>query len=286
MKRLRFLQIPKTAGTTFNHILFRQYYGKPSFSFSGDPAADIARYEAISDRDKQNIALFIGHAPIVTGVIDADNAMTITFLRDPISRVKSFCQHVAEGKSPYLIHDFPTETFDLDQFLESGNQELSNLQTKMLINKNVGGFSNSLIDNMSGEQARETALDNLYNKISHFGIQEFFDESLILLGSALNWKMPYYFERNKKNTKKQIRFEERHIEKIASLNSIDIAVYQQAKARFLELLDSEGFDNEKLEKLRFINGILRNPVLQFGGRVIGLTDRYARRLFRATPLRL
>lgn len=133
MQPLRFLHIPKTAGTTLLSILRRQYFGKKSFAFTGDITSDTKRFEALSEHDKENVMLFTGHAPIVTGIEKADNATTVTFLRDPISRVKSFCQHVAEGKSPYLIDDFSSETFSLDNFLESGNEELSNLQTKMLI---------------------------------------------------------------------------------------------------------------------------------------------------------
>lgn len=251
MKRIRFLHIPKTGGSTFIAILHRQYFGKKSFKFNGGAlVSDIKRFKALSKRDRKNIALFTGHAPIVTSIKEADNATIITFLRDPISRVKSFCQHVSEGKSP--IKGFHPKSFNLDRFLKSGNPALSNLQTKMLINNRTCA-SPLLIESMSTSEARDLALDNLYNKISYFGLQEYFDESLIVMTSALNWEMPVYISENKKNTNKLIKFKKRHLEQIAELNAIDIEVYRLAKKQFIGILNSAAFDKAKLKQLKLIN---------------------------------
>lgn len=275
MKPLRFLHIPKTAGSTFYEILKRQYCGKKSFEFTGNIASDIKRFEALSENDKEYVVLFTGHAPIVPGIKNADNATTITFLRDPISRVKSFCQHVSEGKSPYLIDNFSPETFSLDDFLKSGNGELSNLETKMLVNH--GSCTSPLLfENMSASEAKDAALDNLFRKISHFGLQEYFDESLIVFSLALNWRMPIYASKNKKKTSKLIQFEKRHLERIAELNAIDIEVYKFAKDRFINILNSVAFDKEKLKRFQLIN----RPgsfVMKIRERIIGLTLKYRAR---------
>jgi hypothetical protein len=84
MNRLRFLHIPKTAGSTFTGCLAYQYFGKRHFSFTGHYQADINRFMSLSTSKKQKIALFTGHAPILTGIDIADNAKTITFLREPV----------------------------------------------------------------------------------------------------------------------------------------------------------------------------------------------------------
>ncbi|MBV6518771.1 MAG: hypothetical protein HCAMLNBO_01507 [Candidatus Brocadia fulgida] len=274
-KPLRFLHIPKTAGTTFLSILRRQYFGKKSFAFTGDVASDIKRFEALSERDKTKVMLFAGHAPIVSGVKMADNATTITFLRDPINRIKSFCQHVAEGKSLYLIDEYPPETFNLDSFLESGNEELSNFQTKMLI----GNGSYALPDNMSDRKAADLALDNLFNKISYFGLQEYFDESLMVFSSALHWRMPIYASKNKKNIRKGIQFEKHHLEKIAALNAIDLAVYRSAKEYFVRMLNGVTFDEAKLKWFQFMTKLCR-PVIQIEELIFELTKRCTGRIFR------
>ncbi len=273
MKALRFLHIPKTAGSTLESILKCEYFGK-SFSFDGNIPLDLKKFETLPQNHREKVVLFIGHSPIATGIQRADTATIITLLRDPISRVKSFCQHVSEGKSPYLIDKFPPETFNLDNFLESGHGELSNLQTKMLINHGSTS-SSSLLEIMSFIEAKDTALDNLFNKISYFGLQEYFDESLMIFSSALNWKIPLYTSKNKKNTHKLIRFEKRHLEHIKEFNSIDIEVYKVAKEQFIQVLNKEEFDKENLHKFQsfnssrsFIPSIVKNRK-----RIVCLTKR-------------
>jgi hypothetical protein len=249
MEPLRFLHIPKTGGSTFTAILQDQYSEKKRFDFTGNITADIKRFEALHENDRENIALFTGHAPIVTGIRKVDNATTITLLRDPISRVKSYCQYVSEGKIPNLIADFPSEAFPLDNFLKSGNAELSNFQTRLLVND---GLSPSFYA-LSASEARDAALDNLFTKISHFGLQEYFDESLIVFSLALNWRMPIYVSLNKKNTNKLIQFEKYQVERIAEMNAIDMEVYRLAKEKFISILNSSAFNKVKLKWFQLIN---------------------------------
>lgn len=250
--RLRFLHIPKAAGSTLAYILLRQYRGQRYFYFMSETQLDALRYAKLSAAERQEIVLFLGHSSITTGFPEADAANIITMLRNPIARVRSFCQHASEGKAPYIRRDFPPESFDLDRFLESGNYELSNMQTKMLIN--TGSCASPiLIDSMSPAAARDLALENLFNRVSRFGIQEYFDESLILFAQSLNWRMPYYVSVNLRDSSRLIEFKQRHIDRIAELNSIDNDLYVTARQRFLDLIAGEEFDLARLKRFRFLN---------------------------------
>jgi len=258
MKPLRFLHIPKTAGSTFSSMLRRQYLGKGHFGFTGFNDADRERFEALPERKKNRIALFTGHAPLVTGVSEADEALIITFLRNPIKRVQSFCQHVSEGKSPHLREAFPPESFDLDAFLDSGNGELSNLETKMLIN-GAQAASPILIDKMSAAEARDTALENLFSRVYRFGLQKHFDESLLLFAEALHWSTPLYGALNKKNSDRKIEFKPHHLERIAEMNAIDIEVYNRAKAYFYDTLLPR-VDTKELARFRKKQRMVSSPL--------------------------
>jgi len=270
VKPLRFLHIPKTAGSTFKTILKRQYPHEKCFEFTGNYAADLKSYNELSENDRNAISIFMGHAPIETGISNADNAVIITFLRDPISRVKSFCQHVYEGKSPHLIDKYPPEGFDLDALLESGNQELSNIQTRFLIDR--WGCPSELRNNLSDSEAINTAVDNLFNKISYFGIQEYFDKSLIYYSAVLNWKMPFYISENTRNTKKLLQFDNRHIKRIAELNSLDLEVYRIAEDKFSLL----AFNKAKLKWFQFVNAQLPF-IMKSRQRFIGVTRHFTSR---------
>jgi len=261
MEHVRFMHIPKTAGTTMNDVLLREYGRGRSFVISDDIPSNIARFHALPEKKRNTIRVFLGHARIVTGLPDADDARTITFLRDPVKRVKSFCQHVSEGKSPYLVEQFPPSTFDLGEFLASGNTELSNLQTKFLI-ENGTGMDSGAITEMSESQARGMALDNLTRKVSCFGLQEYFEESLILFSQELGWRrMPFFGFSNRSNTRKPLEFKRRHVERIVELNTVDIELYKAAKDVFLNRVNSETFDDTKLARLRAYNRLVSKPMV-------------------------
>jgi len=251
MERLRFLHIPKTAGSSFTQNLLFQYAGEEHFKFKGNITSDTMRYMSLPASKRQNIKLFTGHAPIITGIEEVDEVKIITFLRHPVARVKSFIQHISEGKSP----EYLTDSFDLDKFLESGFPDLSNLQTQMLINK---GNSVSLlsIGAMSKAEARDTALYNLFNIISMYGLQEYFDESLMLFAKSLNWSTPFYKSLNAKNPHRLIEFKQHHLDQIAEMNTIDIDMYAAARARFMKLLEDPNFDGSKLKRFKTINSVI------------------------------
>jgi len=248
------MHIPKTAGSTFTDVLKRQYFRRGRFEFSGDIAADIERYNRLHEADKDRIGIFYGHAPIATGLDGADDAVIITFLRHPVSRVKSFCQHVSEGKSPQLVDTYPPRSFSLDRFLDSGNEELSNLQTKMLINEGTCE-SPDIIGSMTETEAVDLAMGNLLNRVTCFGLQEYFDESLLLFKWALNWRIPIYTSRNKKSRDRTIRFESRHITLIEEMNAADLSLYDAAKAQFQKCLQGEEGMSSSLWRFQRLNRI-------------------------------
>lgn len=166
-----------------------------------------------------------------------------------MSRVKSFCQHVSEGKSAYLRDAFPPSSFDLDRFLASGNLELENLQTKMLINEQSSD-SPSLIATMSPSEAAEAALANLFGRIASYGVQEFFDESLVIFKQKFGWRQPVYVAANRPNPARLITFEEHQIKRIEELNAIDLQVFQSAREAFIERMESAAFDRSELTWLQ------------------------------------
>jgi hypothetical protein len=260
MNRLRFVHIPKTAGATLRVIFLRQYRGKPYFAFNG-PAADIQRYLNMAEQERQKIWLFLGHLSLCIGIKEIDEATTITLLRKPIARVKSLCQYIFEGN----WDEYPVGSFDLDRFLNSGNQQLFNHQTRFLINTGHDS-SLDLIKSMSPAAARDLALENLFNKVARFGIQEYFDESLMLFSQFLNWRMPFYVSWHQKHNGPLLEFKQSHLDHMAELNSIDIEVYEAAKQKFTEILADSNLDMAKLKRFKFLNPRVA-PLLNLQARI-------------------
>lgn len=236
LKHIRFLHLPKTAGTTFNNILFRAYPHHYRCRLGNDVQAN----ETCIRHAASKPMLFVGHSPACTGIDIVDTAPTIVFLRDPVARVQSFCQHVFEGKSPHLLEAFPPESFDLDRFLGSKNVELSNLQTRMLMTK---------ADARSDGDAQR-ALAYLLQEDHLFGIQEFFDESLLLMQRRFGWNDPVYVSRNQKSVAKRLAFSDAQLEKIVQLNRQDITLYQAALQHFKQRCEAISGLQDDVERFR------------------------------------
>ena len=99
-RAIRFLHMPKTAGTSVNVFLDRFYPPSSMWVFRDHVSLEdnLVRLRSMDADERRAIRLFRGHAPLATGEPDVDGARTFTLLREPLQRVKSFCCHVAEGK--------------------------------------------------------------------------------------------------------------------------------------------------------------------------------------------
>jgi len=230
--KIRFLHIPKTAGSSFDECLFLQYLSayilRQHFIFTGDFNTDLQRYRQIAPATREKLVLHLGHAPLFTGIKEIDSIPTITFLRNPIDRVISHCQHVSEGKSFGSSKNLNYKNMDVDQFLSSGRTQLSNFQSKLLLGREGYTLPKGSLDELVNR-----AVNILEHELSGFGITEEFDSSLLMFAKSLGWKKPpIYRRRNTKNSNSLLEFEARHIAKIRELNQVDLQVYDRARALF------------------------------------------------------
>jgi hypothetical protein len=242
-KPIRFLHFPKTAGTTFASTLLRIYGRGNMFGFTGVAPKDRERFLALGQKERDSVSLFIGHSMYETGLPEADTADIFTILREPESRVRSFIQHAAAGKSQYLKDYANSGTFSVDAFLESGNGELSNLQTKMLINQDRSG-SESRISELGDDAAFELAKSRLIDGMIAYGLQEDFDAGWVAIWNALGKKPPLYAVLNRKKAAAMLDFTDAQLNRIRELNQIDIRLYQAAKEEFQRRRDSGQIPDE------------------------------------------
>lgn len=225
--KIRFFHIQKTAGTSLSRILARQYPGE-WFHCSGVTSADVERFRALSTADRSRLVGVNGHASLITGEPAIDELPTLTFLREPIARVKSFCQHVSEGKSAYLLESFPPDTFDLGAFIASGNTELMNLQTRMILGE--GATAPVITGNF--EAAAERAFERLRRRRVLVGFQEHFDASVVHLAREFRWTRPIPPKRlNQAGATRLLTFPDEVLATFREWNQADTHLYRLALRR-------------------------------------------------------
>jgi len=269
MYRLRFLHIPKTAGTSLVECLKRIYDGpRRCFRFTGDLQADLERY--VRRPDRQRIRLVVGHAPYRTGMAEIDRLPAITLLRHPVERVKSYCQHVAEGKSPELCERFGPERFCLDEFLDSGEPQLDNLQVRMLTGEYFGP-----IDRSNQTALVRRAVEVLEDELAGFGLTEQFEQSVLLWKLTFGWPWPTYRRLNRRG-RVPLWFSAGQIDRIVRLNQADLELYQAAARIFHRRIDEH---QRRLDQaLRSFRR--RQRLFQTYGWVYQFSEKVQRRLLR------
>lgn len=185
-KKLLFLHIPKTAGTTLKTMIAQNYSQSEIYD-----AYDYKLWESgfQSLDNKEEIKLIQGHFRFgFHEFIKPYNCQYFTFLRKPVDLTISHYFHLVRSKNPE--HKRRIEGIEsLEDFAKI--HSAYNLQTRI-----ISGVYD--IDEFKAreEELFQTALNNLENKIDCIGIQERFTESVVAISQLLNWKKNMYTSTN------------------------------------------------------------------------------------------
>ena len=239
-----FIHIPKTGGTTLHNVLSRFYNAKHSKHVKSLKTP--LREEATS-RAKQNESFLIkGHLNIAE-VVDIPGNFIFTLLRPPISRVISHYYFLKEQPTVkhYEYLNRPDTTIESFYALKE-KEDIDNCLVRYL-----SGLYHTPFGEI-GQLHYDRALENLQNKVHFFGVQEHYDESLILLAGKLGWPLPIY--RKKNITKKKEAISPATFEFLHEANKWDVMFYKKAQEMFAEKLSGMTVaERKKLVRLRMLN---------------------------------
>ena len=183
-----FVHVPKTAGTTFKHVLRANALGKelqtPNIFISrgGVARPDYPRVVELIKASRQ-VEVLSGHTPFaLAGHLPPDWApQYVTLLRDPVKRAVSHYYHLLDtylhprGEVRPYVDEMPFE-----DVLTSVDYVADNLQTRMLCGDPMpfGEATRAMLD-----QAKR----NLAERFTLVGLAERFDETLVLLRSRIGY---------------------------------------------------------------------------------------------------
>lgn len=240
-KAVIFLHIPKTAGTTLNRIIDWQY--NPLAIFTMDPyriRATPERLQKLSERRRRTLRMVRGHLYYGVHEFLPQGATYFTVLREPVARFFSSYYFIQRRPLHPMHRKVTTERIGVEDFIRLTPRR-QNLQCSM-----ISGIKN---DGSSNKRMLEVAKENLAKSFSVVGIAERFAESLVLMATTYNWKIPSY--ENRKVSKTRPKVDSREVEMIREHNRLDLELYDFGKNLFEESLrKNETAVREGLETLR------------------------------------
>jgi hypothetical protein len=239
-----FIHVPKTGGVTLQDVISRKYSGKQMMHIDNVRM----RFRSVAETQAaKNLPFMIkGHLDI-NEVIDIPNNYLFTLLREPIARVISHYSY---------LKALPTSGYY--RFLNEADATIE----KLYAMKTKKDMDNCFVRYFSGHhelecghvsnEHYEKAMSNLKSKIHFFGLQEYFDESLIILAGELQWTLPVY--RRKNVTENKVIVSPQTMEFLKEANRWDVLLYNEARQLFMEKVNNMSREDQKrLSRLRLLN---------------------------------
>lgn len=245
-----FVHIPKTAGTTLNLIMERQYSsGKiTSIHTPIENAAQISRIQKLSPNQKQKIQLIKGHTFLGWHKFLPQKCNYFTILRNPVERFISNYFFLLKKKGHPLGQKLVKQNVTLEDFVNWTGE--NNYQTRYLA-KNIGEKNLDIKNEECNRQTLELAKKNLQENFTVVGTVEEFDKTLLILKNTFGWKNIYYKVRNRnKQRPASSLISQETLDLIKEKNKLDLELYQYA-SKFLELLAEKQGDSFESDLVNF-----------------------------------
>jgi len=244
---LFFYHIEKTAGTTFNDILERQYKGRFTYHLHGRlREEEIARFKAKTKKERHQYRCITGHMSHLLADDTAQPVKYVTFLRNPMTQVVSsynYAKNVPRTKA----HDRIRKLKSIDEYFEwQIKDSRDNIQTRYLANITrfmEGQTGRVNLQSSEGEKYLEIAKQKL-RSIDHVFITEEFDPALVMMRQSLNWKKNIYYSRRNISRHKET-FTKKQKNKLRKIFRYDFEIYELAKQRHQQAKEAYLGDLEK-----------------------------------------
>jgi Sulfotransferase family len=258
-KCVLFLHIPKTAGTTLQRIIEKQYNPFRIYTIDGKMIEwSIDHFKKLSVQRRAGLRVVKGHMPVGLHEFLPQPSTYITFLRDPIARCISSYQFAKRNVLHPLHNRIARDNIDLPTFLDIAPWN-KNLQCKLLAGLELRVFRpRNLLRKMTRTRTRSPygatdvfcnddtlhkARENIGLYFDFVGLSERFTESLILLKQIFGWDISSYRSyRRSRNRLAPEDLDPALVREVEVRNQFDRALYESYRPVFADLLSRAGVD--------------------------------------------
>lgn len=245
-----FMHIEHTGGSTLNQIIDRQYAERDRYKIYRLGQGVVARFMALPEAERQRFKLVYGHLFYGIHRHIPGQSRYLTIIRHPVDRIIASYTFLSR-KTKNRRHDiYKTSAVSWQDHLAERRDEIRQ------ISRILGGDDELLKRRRMQalpENALETAIAHLENDFAMVGLQDRYDESLLMMRHVLNWQKPIVYVRQNVTTKRvtlaDLPADDRAlIEKAAE---IEMPLYEYAKKRFAAQVTAYPGDLERdLAQLR------------------------------------
>jgi hypothetical protein len=263
-KILIYLHVPKCGGTTINSVL-RSNFGESERFYVNPSNVSTSRQQLAgrSESERRSLKLLHGHLSYGWHELLPQDATYFTMIRDPVARVVSHYNYVRfrTDHSHYLRETVQKEDMSIAEYVTSGIcDEMNNGMVRLLagvedIVQEPYGESD-LPYGTNDPALLDRALNNLEDHFAAVGLQEQFDESLLLFRDRLGLQSISYQRKNTGGRHyDKVRPDTEDLEAIRSYNQLDRKLYQAVQNRFEEEISTLGLPSLQVRWLRLQNGM-------------------------------
>jgi sulfotransferase famil protein len=258
-KTLLFLHIHKTAGTTLNRIIEREYNPFLIYTIEGKRIEwSLDHFKRLPEHRRAALRVVKGHMSFGLHEFLPRPSTYITFLRDPIERcISSYAYSKGNRFNPFHRR-INQENLDLAQFLAIAPWN-NNLQCKAIAGidrrdyRPISFFREMQRPGAKGPDAGwdlwstpevlQRAKENLQRFFGFVGLTDRFTDSLVLLKHLFGWKLSSYSSyRKSRNRPNRETFTPELLAEVEGRNRFDRELYEFGKKMFDDLVRQLGID--------------------------------------------
>ena len=237
---LFFLHIPKTGGTTLKNILTGKFPVDRIYNIEGSINERINDFQQTSEDSRSQYELVQGHMSFGLHQFFPQESEYFAIMRDPLDRAVSDYYFLRTNTHHHLHKE--VSGMSMASYMQSNmTSQLSNGQTRLLSgdckDKQIGIPSVRKLDFSDLEKAKH----NIQNHFLFVGLQERFDETLLVLRRKYGWGYPFYVASNinrQRPTLDNLSSADKTI--VQNQNELDFALYEFVKENFQRHIEQLG----------------------------------------------